>query len=121
MKWIDKGNNLWKREKPPQFSARCLNFQALVGARLAQSVEHKGLNLVVVGSSPTVGVAAEPTQSLSSVNLQTMHPLKNAGTADWSCLGGFSDPSQTRPNISKRLLKNFFGKRSGAVASVLSP
>ena len=25
-------------------------------ARLAQSVEHKALNLVVVGSSPTVGV-----------------------------------------------------------------
>ena len=62
---------------------------------------------MVVGSSPTVGVAAEPTQSLSSVNLQTMHPLKNAGTADWSCLGSFSDPHQTRTNIWKRLLKFF--------------
>ena len=62
---------------------------------------------MVVGSSPTVGVAAEPTQSLSSVNLQTMHPLKNAGTADWSCLGSFSDPHQTRTNIWKRLLKIF--------------
>ena len=62
---------------------------------------------MVVGSSPTVGVAAEPTQSLSSVNLQTMHPVKNAGTADWSCLGGFSDPHQTRANIWKRLLKIF--------------
>ena len=63
--------------------------------------------LVVVGSSPTVGAAAEPTQSLSLVNLQTMHPLKNAGTADWSCLGSFSDPHQTRTNIWKRLLKIF--------------
>ena len=68
-----------------------------------------------------MGVAAEPTQSLSSVNLQTMHPLKNAGTADWSRLGSFSDPHQTRTNIWKRLLKFFFGKRSGAVASVLDP
>ena len=54
-----------------------------------------------------MGVAAEPTQSLSSVNLQTMHPLKNAGTADWSRLGSFSDPHQTRTNIWKRLLKFF--------------
>ena len=30
--------------------------QLLAGARLAQSVERKALNLVVVGSSPTVGV-----------------------------------------------------------------
>ena len=89
MRWIEKGNNLWKREKPPYLSAMCLNFQASAAARLAQSVERKALNLMVVGSSPTVGVAAEPTQSLGSVNLQTMHPLKNAGTADWSCLGGF--------------------------------
>ena len=52
-------------------SARCLNFEASVGARLAQSVERKALALVVAGSSPTVGVA---------VNLQSMHPLKSAGT-----------------------------------------
>ena len=31
-------------------------FQILAEARLAQSVERKALNLVVVGSSPTVGV-----------------------------------------------------------------
>ena len=31
-------------------------FQILVTARLAQSEERKALNLVVVGSSPTVGV-----------------------------------------------------------------
>ena len=37
----------------------CLNFQLSAGARLAQSVKRKALNLVVVGSSPTVGVAAE--------------------------------------------------------------
>ena len=41
----------------------CLNFQLSAGARLARSVERKALNLVVVGSSPTVGVAAEPTQN----------------------------------------------------------
>ena len=86
-----------QEQKTPYLSAMCLNFQALVGARLAQSVERKALNLVVVGSIPTVGVAPEPTQSLSSVNLQTMHPLKNAGT----------DPHQTRTSIWTRDLKIF--------------
>ena len=32
-------------------------FQFKASARLAQSAERKALNLVVVGSSPTVGVA----------------------------------------------------------------
>ena len=32
-----------------------LTFQAYVKARLAQSAERKALNLVVMGSSPTVG------------------------------------------------------------------
>ena len=32
----------------------------LITARLAQSVERKALNLVVVGSSPTVGVSLSP-------------------------------------------------------------
>ena len=32
-------------------------------ARLAQSVERKALNLVVVGSSPTVGVCANAFQN----------------------------------------------------------
>ena len=41
----------------------CLKFQLAAGARLAQSVERKALNLVVVGSSPMVGVAAEPTST----------------------------------------------------------
>ena len=35
-------------------------------ARLAQSVERKALNLVVVGSSPTVGVLQITTVSLAS-------------------------------------------------------
>ena len=52
-------------KKPPQLNAVCLNFQLLAEARLAQSVEHKALNLVVLGSSPTVGVAAEPTQVMT--------------------------------------------------------
>ena len=60
-------------------------FNASVGARLAQSVERKALNLVVWARAPSVGVAAEPTQSLSSVNLQQCTHQKNAGTADWSC------------------------------------
>ena len=62
-------------------SAIYLNFQASVGARLAQSVERKALNLVVVGLSPTVGVAAEQIQRFSSVNLRGMCPLKNLGRA----------------------------------------
>ena len=33
-----------------------INIKILTTARLAQSVERKALNLVVVGSSPTVGV-----------------------------------------------------------------
>ena len=33
---------------------KCSGYSS--GARLAQSVERKALNLVVVGSSPTVGV-----------------------------------------------------------------
>ena len=37
----------------------CLKFQLSAEAGLAQSVERKALNLVVVGSSPTVGVAAQ--------------------------------------------------------------
>ena len=35
---------------------RCCQTPAQATARLAQSVECKALNLVVVGSSPTVGV-----------------------------------------------------------------
>ena len=34
-----------------------------IKARLAQSVERKALNLVVVGSSPTVGVCANAFQN----------------------------------------------------------
>ena len=36
---------------------KCSGYSS--GARLAQSVERKALNFVVVGSSPTVGVAME--------------------------------------------------------------
>ena len=35
---------------------KCIGPVRTASARLAQSVEHKALNLVVVGSSPTVGV-----------------------------------------------------------------
>ena len=48
--------------------------KALPSARLAQSVERKALNLVVVGSSPTVGVSSpqacqSPTYVTFEVNL----------------------------------------------------
>ena len=36
-------------------------------ARLAQSAERKGLNLVVVGSSPTVGVLDERQEAWTRV------------------------------------------------------
>ena len=39
-----------------QVTTYYLKFQVSTGARLAQLVERKALNLVVVGSSPTVGV-----------------------------------------------------------------
>ena len=38
-------------------------FWHLPDARLAQSVERKALNLVVVGSSPTVGVSHDRPQN----------------------------------------------------------
>ena len=37
----------------------CLRIQHIPEARLAQPVVRKALNLVVVGSSPTVGVTAK--------------------------------------------------------------
>ena len=39
--------------------SRPLTFQSTCKARLAQPVERKALNLVVVGSSPTVGDASK--------------------------------------------------------------
>ena len=51
-----------------------------VTARLAQSAERKALNLVVVGSSPTVGVMLtlkrankQPTNSQQTANRQPMY------------------------------------------------
>ena len=40
----------------------------LTEARLAQSAERKALNLVVVGSSPTVGVPASGSRACVCVN-----------------------------------------------------
>ena len=54
--------------------AICFKFPLPAGTRLAQSVERKALNLVIVSSSPTVGVAAGPTQWLSAVNLRVPVP-----------------------------------------------
>ena len=49
-------------------------------ARLAQSVERKALNLVVVGSSPTVGVFQR--RSIRAPHLQhySLEPLLSYGT-----------------------------------------
>ena len=47
---------------PPILGAICFKFPLPAGACLAQSVERKALNPVVIGSSPPVGGAAGPTQ-----------------------------------------------------------
>ena len=44
-----------REKKTASLMTVCFQFHLLAGARLAQSVECKALNLVVVGSSPTVG------------------------------------------------------------------
>ena len=51
------------------FDSRCdlsVHFISLTDARLAQSVERKTLNLVVVGSSPTVGITIAKRLSLET-------------------------------------------------------
>ena len=50
---------------------------ALATARLAQSAERKALNLVVVGSSPTVGVFS---RSRAPLTHRDTHTHNNAGT-----------------------------------------
>ena len=53
--------------RAPYYSSPCRADSAKCAtARLAQSVERKALNLVVVGSSPTVGVCAEYCFSIPS-------------------------------------------------------
>ena len=47
-----------KKKKNLQASTFPSSFRGFAVARLAQSVERKALNLVVVGSSPTVGVSS---------------------------------------------------------------
>ena len=49
--WLESFNPIENALKP-----LILHFSPFHQARLAQSVERKALNLVVVGSSPTVGV-----------------------------------------------------------------
>ena len=45
------------RARAPTDCSRILDLRMVLQARLAQSAERKALNLVVVGSSPTVGVS----------------------------------------------------------------
>ena len=50
-----KWSESWRVGQSNQTLLQCLAIRR-TAARLAQSVERKALNLVVVGSSPTVGV-----------------------------------------------------------------
>ena len=64
---------------------------ALVTARLAQSAERKALNLVVVGSSPTVGAFCR-SRALPRIAAHTtthgMHAIHTASLADKLTLAG---------------------------------
>ena len=48
-----------REKKTASLMTACFQFHLLAGARLAQSVECRALNLVVVGSSPTVGAVVK--------------------------------------------------------------
>jgi hypothetical protein len=64
-------------------------------ARLAQSAERKALNLVVVGSSPTVGVCTgRPTGNPRITSMAAMHLIR------WILLGDYchSGPSTQTPS-----------------------
>ena len=54
-------------------------------ARLAQSAEHKALNLVVVISSPTVGVFAEDLNKTLSLPLSARTGVQDSREFDTSC------------------------------------
>ena len=56
------------------FANTCSNYSS--GARLAQPVERKALNLVVVGSSPTVGAAVQTHKSLTAeLDMPGLRPM----------------------------------------------
>ena len=65
----------------------CVSVPASLRARLAQSVERKALNLVVVGSSPTLGVQqrADVSQELEDARvLRTSRgPYEPPGRSAW--------------------------------------
>ena len=66
----------------PALDRVCSHWPHGMQARLAQSVERKALNLVVVGSSPTVGVFARRakfTQPLYSCHLAKEDTSQNEG------------------------------------------
>ncbi len=56
------------RRNSAKLTRICLQFLLLAEARLAQSVERKALNLVVVGSSPTVGVVRQHGMNASCLS-----------------------------------------------------
>ena len=55
-------------------------------ARLAQSVERKALNLVVVGSSPTVGVSACESAEFTARGLRRRQNIDERLTMASLCL-----------------------------------
>ena len=76
----------------------------LLSARLAQSAERKALNLVVVGSSPTVGVAevqAATTWTQELLHLIQLFPHREK-----------KKPASFRPNSSARHSYLCFSRRA---------
>ena len=61
---------------------RWRNMNALVLSRLAQLVERKTLNLVVVGSSPTVGVPFCSAQNINNFFFPQNENSKNSPTGN---------------------------------------
>ena len=67
---------------PTFFQFKAPMFQLKASARLAQSAERKALNLVVVGSSPTVGVFANG----GGLAILGNHTPPATKSARWLCL-----------------------------------
>ena len=63
-----------------------VRFRLRPGSRLAQLVERKTLNLVVVGSSPTVGAPTEPMAQWQRVGFQTRRLGVRIPLGSWSFL-----------------------------------
>ena len=99
---------------PPHGSASTIDvIDCASGARLAQPVERKALNLVVVGSSPTVGAAAETlaaapsgpaVAALQASLASAVRQGQAGGHIPWwrLCLHAFLRPGTRAPEGSAR-------------------